>query len=62
MEKAVDFIQKNRKIEEIKIDNQEMKKVRLLQTLISTEPDENWLLHACEEVGFPPKGNLYALL
>lgn len=62
MEKAVDFIQKNRKIEEIKIDNQEMKKVRLLQALISTEPDENWLLHACEEVGFPQRGILYALL
>lgn len=62
MEKAVDFIQKNRKIEEIKIDNQEMKKVRLLQALISTEPDENWLLHACEEVGFPEKGNFVCFI
>lgn len=39
-----------------------MKKVRLLQALISTEPDENWLLHACEEVGFPPKGNFVCFI
>lgn len=57
MEKAVDYIQKNKKIEEIRIDNQEMKKTRLLQALISTEPDEDWLVRLCHEVDFPEKGN-----
>ena len=37
-----------------------MKKVRLCRPWISTEPDENWLLHACEEVGFP-QGNFCML-
>lgn len=60
--KAVDIIRRQQRIREITIDNQEMKKSRLLQGLLCTKPDEVWLERMCQETGFPRKGHFHCMI
>lgn len=53
--KALDALEKQKRIEEIQLDNREMKRVRLLWAMIRSEPMEEWMDELCRELHFPKK-------
>ena len=62
VEKAVEGIKQQQHLNEIRVDNLEMKKVKLLQILLCAQSDEEWVKKLCQEIDFPMKGSFICMV